>query len=144
MSEEQVLNGYEDDDLSSIVTDIEELEAEKKAVMAAALQECGQITKRIKNKFAEAKDDLAIPLKPLKAMLKLRKKQREMDAIVADVPEEFGEMLESMQAALGDFADTPLGEAAVGAVKRRHGLDPDADDAEQDEGEEVLSRRKKH
>lgn len=65
-----------------------------------------------KDVFAEAKDK-GIPVKALKAELKLRALDRDKAKVVAGLEEDDRETLEQIQEALGDLASTPLGAFAT-------------------------------
>ncbi|MDR3473370.1 MAG: hypothetical protein P4M09_17050 [Devosia sp.] len=136
---EQLKNGFDDDDLKSVVSNIEDLEAEIKTVMATAMNEAKKLRTKIKDIRLEAKSDLNIPLKSLSALLKTRKLQKKLEEIAADVPDDQAEIFEDM---VGQFSflppvddeDTP----AKSAAKRRKKQAQADSEAEQEEGARVL------
>ena len=80
--------------LAALIDRIEKLEIEKKA-----------IADDIKEVFAEAKAE-GFDTKIMKKVIALRKK-------TAEEREEEAQLLQTYLAALGDLADTPLGQAAI-------------------------------
>ena len=94
-------SGVARDQLRSIVSRIEKLEADK-----------AEITADIRDVYAEAKGN-GFDVKALRAIIRLRKQN-------ADERAEHQAHVEIYMDALGPLADTPLGQAAV---KRAAGLD---------------------
>ncbi|MCI0598732.1 MAG: hypothetical protein L0Y60_04295 [Beijerinckiaceae bacterium] len=106
-------NGFDPDRVKGFVADIEaefdNLASEKDAYMERAKV----IRGRIDDIYKTAKA-LGVPRGPLKAVIKERELERRLEAI----PESFAESEERekynlIMDALGDFASTPLGEAAA-------------------------------
>lgn len=92
---EQRRNSYDDADMKSIVDQIEGKHDEIKKIMSAAAGEAGGIRKKIKNIKAEAKE-LGIPLKPLNALLKQRKLERQLVANADSVDDDYVEVFVDM------------------------------------------------
>jgi uncharacterized protein (UPF0335 family) len=116
-------NTYEDDDMLSVIQSIEKLEDEKASIMAAAMGECAGLAEKIKTIKKEAKDDLSIPLKVLNPILKRRKLERKIAAIVEAVDEDFIEVFED---AAGQFC-------MFSPVEREDDEDAETDDKPSDE-----------
>jgi uncharacterized protein (UPF0335 family) len=136
---EQRKNGYEDSDALQIIERIEEMEAKKKSIMAAAMSECAQVSKKIKDVFGEAKQ-VNIPLQPLRATLKRRALERKIEAIDETIPDDLVDVYEDMtgQFALFDmrpFEDEPEAPPAKPTVIP-------VDEEEQARGAAVLSQGK--
>lgn len=94
-------NTYDDDDMQSVLDRIEEIDAQKKSIMATAMAECGKLSDKIKEIKKEAADDLKIPRKVLNPLLKRRRLERQIEAIDGDVDEDFQEVYVD---ACGQFA----------------------------------------
>ena len=84
--------------LAALIDRIEKLEIEKKA-----------IADDIKEVFAEAKAE-GFDTKIMKKIISMRKK-------TAEEREEEAQLIATYMAALGQLADTPLGQAAIAAVE---------------------------
>lgn len=109
-------NGYDRDQLKSYLDRIDNVHAEIASTMGAAMRECKTLRDDIKDIYAEAKDK-GIPMKAMKAEVKLRALDRDKAKVVAGLDEDDADSLERIQEALGDFASMPLGEAALKAAK---------------------------
>jgi uncharacterized protein (UPF0335 family) len=105
-------NGFNSDLLRGYITRVENMETEIGSVMGTAMREVKTLRDDIKEILAEAKENGIAP-KALKAELKLRKLDRDKNKVMAGLAEEDADTLELIQEALGDFASSPLGAAAV-------------------------------
>lgn len=111
-------NGYDSDQVKSYLDRIANLKEEIASTMGSAMRECKSLRDDIKDIYAEAKAN-GIPLKALKAEVKLRELDQEKAKIIAGLDEEDESSLEQIQEALGDFASSPLGEAVLKAARER-------------------------
>ena len=110
-------NGFKSELLKSFITRVEQVEADIASVMGAAMREAKSLREDIKEQLALAKDE-GIPIKALKAELRLRKLDRAKAKVVAGLDGEDAETLEMVREALGDLASSPLGEAALKAAQQ--------------------------
>jgi uncharacterized protein (UPF0335 family) len=105
-------NGFDKDKLKEYIKRVEAVEEEIASDTGTFMAGVKDLRKDIKEIYAEAKDN-GIPMKSLKAEVKLRRLDRDKAKIVAGLEEEDRESLEMIQAALGDFASSPLGKATL-------------------------------
>lgn len=92
----------------------EDLASERGTYMAA----CKTIRASINNVLEEA-DANGLPRRELKAAIKARELEARADAIRSDLEEQDSiDLYDQIRTALGDYADTPLGAAALGSVDR--------------------------
>ena len=88
-----------------------DLEKEKSAYMLA----CKALREDLKEVFEQAQDK-GLPKKPLKAIVKQRALEKKVAACRDDLDDiDHLSAFDIMKAALGDLADLPLGQAAMGA-----------------------------
>ena len=76
------------------------------------MREARGIRDEINGVYGEAKD-AGIPKKEFKCVIKTRELERKLDAIREDLEGDEGETFDQIYAALGDLADTPLGQAVL-------------------------------
>lgn len=103
------------------------IEADMESRKGAYMAECKRLRGLIKDKL-EASNNAGVPRKALKDALKIEKLEAKIRAIVdgdEDDADSDGdrETLEQVAAALGVFAELPLGRAAIEAVEKRDALD---------------------
>lgn len=138
---EQRKNGFEDSDCLQQIDAIEALEAEKLSIMAEAAGRCSGIAKRIQNEIKTAKA-LGIPTKSFKAMLKVRKLERKLEEVAADVPEDEIELFADMTGQFSWLAPEPGDKkpapAATRAAKKASAKAKANQEREQEEGAAVL------
>lgn len=111
-------NGFNVELLKGFIGRVENLEEEIASTMGTAMRECKTLRDDIKEVLIEAKDN-GIPVKALKAELRLRKLDRDKAKVVAGLEQDDADTLELIQEALGDFASSPLGAAALKAAEAR-------------------------
>lgn len=111
-------NGFNVELLKGFIGRVENLEEEIASTMGTAMREVKTLRDDIKEVLTEAKDN-GIPIRALKAELKLRKLDREKNKVVAGLEQDDADTLELIQEALGDFASSPLGAAALKAADAR-------------------------
>lgn len=89
-----------------------DLESERGSYMAR----CKEIREDMAHVYDEAKDK-GVTKKALKGVVKYRQLERKKAAITEDIDDiDVKSQLESLIAALGELADTPLGQAAAKAA----------------------------
>jgi uncharacterized protein (UPF0335 family) len=121
-TEAKPTNGFKGDLLRGYINRVENMETEIGSVMGTAMREVKTLRDDIKEIFSEAKEN-GVPTKALKAELKLRKLDRDKNKVIAGLAEEDADTLELIQEALGDFASSPLGAAAVSRAERKTGAE---------------------
>lgn len=105
-------NGFDGDKLKSYLTKLDELDAEIESSKGAHMNRCQKIRGSMDVVYEEAKA-LGIPKKVLKAHHQLRKLEVRKSAVVDKLSDDDVETFEAVSDALGDFAQLPLGAAAV-------------------------------
>lgn len=131
-------NSYEDSDLEKVLTDIEELEAEKASIMAEAAGRCSGIAKRIANEIKTAKA-LGIPVKSLNALRKVRKLERKIEEAAAEVPDDEIELFEDMTGQFSWLQPEEGESAAHAAAEKVKTAAQINQEQEQAEGADVLN-----
>jgi hypothetical protein len=106
-------NGFDPDRVGQAVKSIEAIEAEIASMTGEHMAACKVKRGRIALIKKEAKKAWGIPRVELNALLKERSLQRKVDAVRADLDGDQVDTVEMLAVALGKFADTPLGKAAV-------------------------------
>jgi uncharacterized protein (UPF0335 family) len=108
-------NGYDEDRVKAFVSEIEDefekLESEKGTYMAAAKA----IRARIKDVYQTA-NSMGIDKTALKAVINRRVLERKIAMGRDDLEADSRDKYDLIRDALGDFASTPLGEAATDAA----------------------------
>jgi hypothetical protein len=111
--ENEGLNGYDAKRLKAVISDMEgydrELESFKAGYMAAAKG----IREKKKARLESARDADNIPTAEVKVILKTREYERKVKRLEDGLDEDGAARLEGLYAALGEFASTDLGRAAV-------------------------------
>lgn len=87
---------------------IEELEKMNGEYMSA----CKGVRSEIKAIYKDAKGN-NLPIRALRQLVKYRELERKQAALADDLEEQDADDFETLVAALGGFADTPLGQAAL-------------------------------
>lgn len=111
-------NGFKKSELKAFIDRVETVEDK-------IASETGEFMASVKGKRGDIKDILVearesgIPMKALKAELKLRALDRNKAKVVAGLEQDDRDTLEAMQEALGDFASSPLGAAAIKQAEAR-------------------------
>lgn len=111
-------NTFKVSELKDFINRIENVDKEIASETGSFMAGIKTLKNDKKEIFAEAKD-AGIPLKALKAELKLRALDRDKAKVVAGLEEDDRECLELIQEKLGDLASTPLGAAAMKAAEAR-------------------------
>jgi uncharacterized protein (UPF0335 family) len=121
-------NGFEPEKIKNFVATIEEIHEQLESEKGQYMKRCQSIRDDIKLVYDEAKD-AGVPKKELKAVIKTRAKQRELDALREDLEADERDTYDMIRHALGDLADLPLGVAAmvadeVAEVRKRRKAKP--------------------
>ncbi len=112
-SEPAKTNGYDRDAVESYVARLEVCHDDIATIMAEAMNKCRAIHTDMKDIYQEAKDNHGVPKKALKTVIKVRQLEAKADKLREDLEPEMQDSYDNIRLALGDFADTPLGEAAA-------------------------------
>ena len=99
-------------EMASYVDEYEKMEKEKLDRKMAYMAECAKISARQKTLVDDAKG-AGLNGKVLRATVKQRALERKAEAIFDDLEDDDAELLRDIREALGDYADLPLGAAAV-------------------------------
>jgi len=99
-------------EMASYVDEFEKLEKEKLDRKMAYMAECAKISARQKDLCDDAKGG-GLNGKVLRATVKQRALERKAQAIEESLEDDDAELLRDIREALGDYADLPLGQAAV-------------------------------
>lgn len=113
----QTSNGYEADKLKGVISQIQTLEARKLSIKMTAARECQTVAKDIDAVIKAAKAELGVPPKVLKAKVKELQLLAKAEALRDEMDEDDQDEFDLVSDALGDFAWTPLGAAALQAVQ---------------------------
>lgn len=105
-------NGFDGDKLKGYLKKLDELQAEIESSKGAHMNRCQKIRGSMDVVFEEAKA-LGIPKKVLKAHCDLRRLEAKKSAVVDKLGDDDAETFDAVADALGDFAQLPLGAAAV-------------------------------
>jgi|GEM_PF-6014081 len=111
-------NGFDKKMTTMFVKDIERHFGELDTLKSEHLTRCKRVRENIASLYDRAKD-AGIPKKALKAVVKIRGLQEEIEELCEADDAEDTETIEMLRHALGDLADTPLGEAAAKAKRAR-------------------------
>lgn len=118
MAREVSSNSFKTEELKSYISRIENIDTEIASETGTFMASVKSLKEDKKEIFAEAKDK-GLPIRALKAELKLRALDRDKAKVVAGLEEDDRENLELIQEKLGDLASTPLGAAAMKAAEAR-------------------------
>lgn len=111
-------NSPSEDDVQAAVSNIEQGHGELLREKGIYMQKCQQIRKGIANDYEQAADH-GISKKLLKAIIKERELERRIAGLTDDFePDEISEH-QMLLDKLGDFANTPLGSAALQRAEAR-------------------------
>lgn len=105
-------NGYDPDLIVQYVRSIEELAQDKEQAQSEFMHRAKAITAEIKEVYDAAKES-GIPRKELKAVVRTRELERKVEAERQKLEPEEQDTYDMIRHALGDFADSPLGAAAL-------------------------------
>lgn len=105
-------NGYDPEKTASFVERIENLDGERETAHMEYMSVCKRIAKDKAEVLNEAKD-MGFEKKSLKAKIKERALRRKMESVREDLEGETQDNFDLLSKALGEFGDSPLGQAAL-------------------------------
>lgn len=105
-------NGYDGEKIKAYVEKIEAYFAEMESSKGAHMKRCREIRDSIDVVYEEAKA-LGIPKKALRTHVKLRQLEAKKEQLVEKLGDDEVDEFQAMSEALGEFAATPLGMAAL-------------------------------
>jgi hypothetical protein len=100
------------EDVQAAVDGIEKLDGDLLSEKMAYMNRCKIIRKMVADKYDHASDQ-GISKKLLKAKIKERSLERKIDGLTEDFEEDERSEYQMLSEKLGEFADTPLGAAAM-------------------------------
>lgn len=106
------------DEMASFVDEYEKMEREKLERKMAYMAECAKISGRQKELVDDAKGQ-GLSGKVLRSIVKARAYERKAAAIEEALEDDDGQLFVDIREALGDYADLPLGQAAVASDDER-------------------------
>lgn len=116
MAERAGNNFVPSEKIIDFVNRIEFVGEEMDSAKGTYMQECKERREDIRSIIKEAKD-AGIPAQSLKAVIKARELERKAKAARDDLGDlDHQEKYDLIRHALGDFADLPLGKAALGRI----------------------------
>ena len=108
-------NGFDPEKAKSFVSRIENLNDDMETLKAEHMSKCKAVREDIKDVIAEAKNE-GIPASALKAVVKVRALERKAAAERDNLDNEIQGDFDNLRLALGDLAETELGQAALDKV----------------------------
>jgi len=112
MAESSGTNGFDPKTANQFLSDIRRLEAEMESKKGEYMAWCKRQRELINGIYDRAKDS-GIPKRPLKTYVKRAKLLERAEALIEGLEEEDQDLFEQLEEALGDYKDTPLGQAAM-------------------------------
>lgn len=112
-------NGPDPKRTQECVERIEALLAKKAELHIEYMAECSVIASDIKDIYTEAKSAWGLPVRAMKAVIKARGMERKLEALRDNLEDDDIESFDQIRHALGDLADTPLGDAATEKASMR-------------------------
>jgi len=128
-------NGFDPDVLRELVGRLDEIDAAKLSEKGKFMKRMRELNDDVKDVFKEAKAR-GIPTKPLRAELKVRDLLRKASDTREALEAEDAEQATLIAEALGDYADLPLGQAAVSAAQKRDHSEELADSIRSDDDDD--------
>ena len=117
-------NSVDKDKLKAFIDRCENIQGDIEAIGANAKKDCLPYREDLKQVKKDACKILKIKADVLNAALRQRKFERKAEKVRAGLDEDTQETFDHIMHALGDLADTPLGQAATGNIA-------DTEDAEE-------------
>ncbi len=108
-------NSPSEADVQTAVSDIENCYDKLASERGVYMSKCKSIRTEMKNHYADA-SNLGISTKILKKIIKERELERKLDAVTADLEDDEKSEHDMLVEKLGEFANTPLGAAALAKV----------------------------
>lgn len=100
------------DEMASFVDKFEELEKEVLREKMSYMERCRRIRSQQKDLLDDAKSQ-GLPKNVLKSVVKAREYDRKAEALMEELEDDAAQIFKDIRQALGDYADLPLGQAAV-------------------------------
>jgi hypothetical protein len=100
------------DEMASFVDKYEELEKEILREKMSYMERCRRIREQQKDLLDDAKDQ-GLPKNVVKAVVKARDLERKVESLLEEMEDDAAQLFKDIREALGDYADLPLGQAAV-------------------------------
>lgn len=100
------------DEMASFVDKYEELEKEALREKMTYMERCRRIREQQKDLLDDAKGQ-GLPKNVVKAVVKARDLERKIEALQEELEDDAAQIFKDIRDALGDYADLPLGAAAV-------------------------------
>lgn len=100
------------DEMASFIDKFEELEKEVLREKMAYMERCRRIREQQKDLLDDAKSQ-GLPKNVVKAVAKARELERKSQALMENLEDDQRQIFKDIREALGDYADLPLGAAAV-------------------------------
>ena len=113
-------NGFDTEALRSYLETIDQADDDLLALKSQHMLGCKAPRSRIKEAMAAARE-AGLPMTSFRAVVAAHRAERKVAARLAELEQDDLDQFEQMQAALGAYADTPLGQAALNRVKGRDG-----------------------
>jgi hypothetical protein len=110
------INAPDDEDVQAAVRNIEEHYADLASERGSYMLKCRRIREAMAADYERAGAN-GISKKLLKLIVKERDLSRKIDDLVTDLEPDERSELEMLMEKLGDFATTPMGQAAIAEVK---------------------------
>jgi uncharacterized protein (UPF0335 family) len=115
-------NGLNKEDVRSAVAAIEGFKRDLESEKGAYMNRCRGIRDSITAAYDDAKEH-GVPKKALRTVIKFRERDRKNAEDRAALEQDDLNSVEMVEAALGDFGDTPLGAATLDRARRGQALD---------------------
>lgn len=105
-------NGFDPEKAQSFVSRVENLNQDMETLKAEHMAKCKAVREDIKDVLEEAKGE-GIPKGALKAVIKVRELERKAERARDDLDSDVQGDFDNLRLALGDLAETELGQAAM-------------------------------
>jgi hypothetical protein len=110
-------NGYDADKLNGYLDQIADVDDELQSMKGEYMQRCKGPRAKIKEILATAKE-AGINMVAFREVLAKHRDERKQERRIADLEADDASAYELMLTALGEFGDTPLGQAALDRAKQ--------------------------
>lgn len=120
VNDEPRRSNFDPDMVKAFVDRVESLHNDIASEKGAYMATCKGIREDISSVYDEAKEK-GIPKKILKLVIEQRALGRKMEDIREELEQDDQDIFDQLMLALGDLADTPLGQAATNSAKANGG-----------------------
>ncbi|UDF29337.1 UNVERIFIED_ORG: hypothetical protein LHK14_17765 [Roseateles sp. XES5] len=100
------------EEMASFIDKYEQLEQECLREKMAYMERCRRIRAQQKELLDDGKTQ-GLPKNVVKAVVKARELERKVEALMEELEDDAQQVFKDIREALGDYADLPLGQAAV-------------------------------